>query len=241
MLSCHTLCQEKTGWWWALLENTEKQNAWKDFVFSQSSTESCQSIKAQSHKDNLQPRIFHSPLESVSPKREILQNKRPFGSMEQKKNMRRWCWLHLREWLGRARFSTAKLNKNQHIRLYRIFGLLYFISAFSYPNMAIDARFVCVCARVKGDDVLHAQTSHCSSFRYFRYSDILLHTHKVHLFPAAMCNTMVLLHFPDNPPQNSDKSSFTLETPVVQNFSHMTLNIPYTQKSIYPSQVRRSL
>lgn len=77
---------------------------------------------------------------------------------------------------GRARISTAKPNKNQHTPLYRLdFRLLYFISAFSYPNMAIDARsvgYLCERVKVKGDDDLRAQTPHCSSFCVFQ-----LHKH----------------------------------------------------------------
>lgn len=67
---------------------------------------------------------------------------RPFESREQKENMRRWCWLLIREWLGKAGFTTAKLNRIQHMLLYHRF-LLCLISAFSYPYMAANARSVC--------------------------------------------------------------------------------------------------
>lgn len=141
---------------------------------------------------------------------------------------------------GRARISTAKLNKNQHTPLYRLdFRLLYFISAFSYPNIAIDARSVGYLCESESWRWWWSMCSDTSLFLILCVSvtQTLIfycthtHTHTFHLFPEAVCNTIVkttLLHFPDNRPQNSSeriygkrliKSSFRLETPTDLNFS----------------------
>lgn len=95
---------------------------------------------------------------------------RQFGSREQKENMRRWFWLLIREQLGRAAFTTAKLKRNQHMLLCRLdLFLLCLISAFSYPYMAANVWSACLEERdSKGDYCILPTCSDTSSF-FFCY------------------------------------------------------------------------
>lgn len=112
---------------------------------------------------------------------------RPFESREQKENMRRWCWLLIREWLGKAGFTTAKLNRIQHMLLYHL-GFFYVSFLLSHIHTWPQMLALCVwrSGKVKGNDVILPTCSETSSF----FICYCFQLHK-HMYPIA--HTLVSL------------------------------------------------
>ncbi len=102
-------------------------------------------------------------------------------------NMRRWCWLLIREWLGKAGFTTAKLNRIQHMLLYHL-GFFYVSFLLSRIHTWPQMLALCVwrSGKVKGNDVILPTCSDTSSF----FICYCFQLHK-HMYPIA--HTLVSL------------------------------------------------
>lgn len=90
---------------------------------------------------------------------------KPFGMKEQKENMRRWRWLLITKWLGRDGFTTAKLNRIQHMLLYHL-GFFYVSFLLSHIHTWPRMHVLRLRRRgkVKGNDVILSTCSDTSSF-----------------------------------------------------------------------------
>lgn len=184
---------EGGGHFWKTLVHEKNKCAWKDF-----SIKSWQSNRAHSHKSFTDQVFFYSPLLSDSSYTDIIQNK-TIWKQGQKENMRRWFWLLIREWLGRAAFTTAKPNRNQHMLLCRLdLFLLCLISAFSYPYMAANVCSACLEEwESKGDYCILPTCSDTSSAIVFSSTNAIYIAHTlVSLVPGNEkhdCKTLLFV------------------------------------------------
>lgn len=143
-ISCHIvdmpIKMEGGGHFWKSLAH-EMKLCMKILCF-EISIKSCQSKRAQSHKSNTDL-FFLLQSTTVWLSIETSFKIRQFGSREQNKK-KRWGddagWL--REWLGRAVFTTAKLNRNQHMLLYR---LCFFCVSFLLSHIHTWPQMLALC------------------------------------------------------------------------------------------------
>ncbi len=180
-ISCHIACQEK----WLGGTSGEHSEAKKQMCMKKTLSvvkSPSNHVRVSWHiaiKMKYRPSCSFTVHYSVNLHTETSFKIRPFESRELKENMRRWCWLLIREWLGKAGFTTAKLNTIQHMLLYHFFYVSFLLSrTHTWPQMLT----LCVRRRgkVKDNDVILPTCSDTSTF----FICFCLQSHK-RMYPIA--------------------------------------------------------